>query len=135
MIGIDPARRLQDALARAGVTWQPSAGDRFVVPDRDLDDAVFVVSEMTIEVEDAIGGALVKFNGTTEWALDSIEAADVVWVPWEHQLRELLGERFVSLEALDGPAGGFAVTLADGGRHVDVTAEAAYLQALLTTLP
>ena len=135
MIGIDSARRLQDALARGGVTWQPAPGDRFAVPDRDLDDVVFVVSEMTIEVEDAIGGALVKFNGTTEWALDSIEATQVLWVPWEHQLRELLGAAFASLEALDGPVGGFAVTLTDGTRHVDVTAEAAYLQALLTTLP
>ena len=135
MIGLDSARRLQEALTRGGVTWQPAPGDRFAVPDRDLDDMVFVVSEMTIEVEDAIGGALVKFNGTTEWALDSIEAAQVIWVPWEHQLRELLGPAFASLEVLDGPAGGFAVTLADGTRHVDVTAEAAYLQALLALLP
>jgi hypothetical protein len=135
VITIDQAVHLHRLLAAQGRAWQPQAGDRFVVPDRDLDDAVFVVSEMTIEVEDAIGGALVKFNGTTEWALDSIEAADVVWVPWEHQLRDLLGEAFVALEALTGPAGGFAVTLSDGTRHVDVTAEAAYLQALLALIP
>lgn len=134
VITIDQAVHLRRLLDAHGRAWQPQPGDRFVVPDRDLDDAVFVVSEMTIEVEDAIGGALVKFNGTTEWALDSIEATDVVWVPWEHQLRDLLGEAFVSLEVLPGPAGGFAVTLVDGTRHVDVTAEAAYLQALLAFL-
>lgn len=134
VIGTTDARRLQEALARHGRAWEPRPGDRFHVPDRDLDDALFVVSEMTIEVEDAIGGALVKFNGTTEWALDSIEAAEVVWVPWEHQLRELLGDRFAALEALPGPAGGFAVCLTDGSRHVDVTPDAAYLLAVLTVL-
>ena len=57
----------------------------------DLDD-VFVLADMTIEVEDLPSGLLVKFNGTTEWALDSVPADDVLWIPWEHQLRALLGE-------------------------------------------
>ena len=80
-----------------GRAWEPTPGDRFVVPGRDLDD-VFVIAEMTIDVEDLPSGRLVRFNGTTEWALDSIPAADVLWLPREHQLRELLGEGFAALE-------------------------------------
>lgn len=100
------ARRLAEAMDAAGLTWQPASGDRFCIPDRDMDSDVFVISDMTINVEDAIGGAIVKFNGTTEWALDSIAAAQVLWLPWEHQLRDLLGVRFATLERLPGPAGG-----------------------------
>jgi hypothetical protein len=88
------AERLDHLLRAQGRPWTPSPGDRFVVPGRDLDDQVFVVSEMTIDVEDLPTGRLIRFNGTTEWALDSIPAHDVLWMPWEHQLRDLLGERF-----------------------------------------
>jgi hypothetical protein len=43
------------------------------------------------------------FNGTTEWALDSVTQEDAVWLPREDQLRELLGGTFRSLaRALDG---------------------------------
>ena len=68
MITVEQARRLR----KAGALWVPSAGDRFVVPDRDMDDDVFVVSDMTVEVHDYPGGKVIGFNGTTEWALDSI---------------------------------------------------------------
>ncbi len=134
MIGDDDARRLRRLLEERGRPWEARAGDRFRVPDRDLDDAVFVVAEMTIDVVQATGGAIIRFNGTTEWALDSIAAADVIWLPWEHQLRDLLGDAFATLERLPGPAGGYAVTLADGGRFVHVTAEDAYLAAALAML-
>lgn len=128
------ARRLRAAMDAAGRKWQPRSGDRFAVPDRDLDDQVFVVSEMTIDIEQAIGGTIMKFNGTTEWALDSIAASEVLWLPREEQLRELLGVRFARLEALGGPAGGFAVVLTDGSRYVHVDAERAYLLAALGAL-
>ena len=121
------ARRLAD---RLGLVWEPRPGDRFMVPDRDIDE-VFVVSDMTIEVQELPTGRLIKFNGTTEWALDSIAAAEVVWLPWEHQLRELLGPRFARLERLPGEQPGWAVVLADGSRHVDVAPESAYARALL----
>ena len=133
-MNIPEARQLRAAMDAAGRAWQPRSGDRFVIPDRDLDDQVFVVSEMTIDVQQAIGGAIMKFNGTTEWALDSIAASEVLWLPREEQLRELLGARFARLEALPGPAGGYAVVLADGGRHVHVDAERAYLLAVLAAL-
>ncbi len=129
MISVELARRLKTA----GLTWTPASGDRFHIPDRDLDDTVFVVSEMTIETADLPTGRVVKFNGTTEWALDSIAEDEVVWLPREAQLRALLGGSFVRLE----PVGdGFAVETdgRHGGRYVDVDAERAYARALLARL-
>lgn len=121
-------------LRQAGISWTPASGDRFVVPDRDLDDQIFVVSEMTVEPVQLASGGVVRFNGTTEWALDSIDQDDVLWLPREAQLRELLGAWFVRLEALDD---GFVVTLKKGGseeRHIDIEAERAYARALLSVL-
>ncbi|MGH3369875.1 MAG: pilus assembly protein CpaE [Nocardioidaceae bacterium] len=130
MITLDQATRLR----RAGVLWVPSAGDRFVVPDRDMDEDVFVVSDMTVEVHDYPGGKVIGFNGTTEWALDSIEQREVVWLPRENQLRQLLANRFVRLEADED---GFAVDLSYDGevrRYTGQDAEQAYAEALLGLL-
>jgi len=124
MLTSELAARLRDA----GLPWAPASGDRFVIPDRDLDDEVFVISEMTIEVHDILGERLIRFNGTTEWALDSIDAALVLWLPREDQLRGALGARFNSLEAAGE---GFVVVLDDGSRHADVDAERAYARAVL----
>ena len=134
-------RELALALRDAGVTWTPGKGDRFFVPDRDLDDEVFVVSDMVVEVLDVPGaGRILAFNGTTEWALDSLEASSAVWLPREEQLRELLGEAFVACERVPGPTEAYAVTVTgdDPGRrperHVDVDVESAYARALLALL-
>lgn len=113
-----------------GAKWQPRPGDRFVIPAGDLTE-VFVVADMTIEVQEMPSGRLIKFNGTTEWALDSIDADTVWWVPWEHQLRELLGPRFLSLARLPE---GYVLTFVDGTRYVDADAETAYAMALLTVV-
>jgi hypothetical protein len=134
-------------LARRGLPWKPASGDRFYVPDRDLDDEVFVVSGMSIEVSDLPSGTEMRFNGTVEWALDSIAQTEVVWLPREEQMREALGEEFLRLERLDAETGGFAVVLrapasprdAAGSataeqRHVDIDAERAYARALLSVL-
>ena len=114
--------------------WVPGPGDRFVVPDREMDEDVFVVSEMTVEVHDYPGGKVIGFNGTTEWALDSIEQREVVWLPRENQLRDLLASRFVRLEAVPD---GFAVDISYDGevlRHIRPDAEQAYAEALLSIL-
>ena len=94
VISYDLAQRLRDA----GLTWSPASGDRFVIPHHDMDDEVFHVAEMTIEVHRHHGSGVVKFNGTTEWALDSIDAAEVLWLPREDQLRDALGPAFIALE-------------------------------------
>ena len=130
MISVDLARRLRDV----GLTWEPSPGDRFVVPDREMDDHVFVVSDMVVEVHDTPGGRILGFNGTTEWALDSVEAGSALWLPREDQLRELLGSRFVRLE--NASPGAVVVVMRDGEecREVDGSAESAYARALLSIL-
>ena len=71
-------RALAEALSAGGLPWQPVSGDRFLVPDRDLDDEVFVVSGMSVEVTELPHGAELRFNGTVEWALDSIERSEVI---------------------------------------------------------
>ncbi|HZG91894.1 MAG TPA: hypothetical protein VEZ42_16905 [Pseudonocardia sp.] len=130
MLGVELAARLR----AAGLAWTPAPGDRFVIADRDMDDEVFVVSELTIDVHEAPTGRLFRFNGTTEWALDSVEQEAVLWLPREGQLRAALGDRFRRLE----PVGdGFAVVVDGPGgeqRHVDVDAERAYARAVLSVL-
>jgi hypothetical protein len=130
MLSHDLARDLH----AAGLPWSPANGDQFLVPDRDLDDTVFVLSDMVIEqVRLPDGTAVLAFNGTTEWALDALEATEAIWVPREEQLRELLGMAFEGLQPLPPPSGGYAVH-ADGQRYVDVSAANAYARALIGIL-
>lgn len=130
MISVSLARRL----AETGMAWEPVNGDRFVVPDRDLDDVLFLVSDMVVEVQELSTGRLLKFNGTTEWALDSIQSGEVVWLPREDQLRTMLGGHFVAMTATTD---GYAVVVDHDGReqrHEDPDAECAYARALLWVL-
>lgn len=130
MITVELATALRDA----GLEWDPSPGDRFFIPVRGLEDQVFVISNMTIETQALETGKIVRFNGTTEWALDSIPQDEVVWLPHESQLRSLLGERFVRLDAVPD---GFVVVVETGSgveRHIDIDAERAYARALLSVL-
>lgn len=131
MITVELAGKLRDA----GLEWTPRSGDRFAIPIHGLDDKVFVISEMTIQTQPLETGALVRFNGTTEWALDSIPQDEVIWLPHEAQLRALLGPRFARLEAVPD---GFVVVLEDehgrARRHIDIDAERAYARALLDVL-
>jgi hypothetical protein len=127
VISVELAQEMAARRQARGGSWAPAAGDRFYVPDRDIDQ-VFVISDMTIETAQLPTGLVIRFNGTTEWALDSIEAAEVVWLPREDQLRAMLGDRFVALAATED---GWAVTLSDGSRHADADAECAYARAVL----
>ncbi len=130
MISLGLARRLRDA----GLKWSPASGDRFVVADRDMDSDVFVLSDMTIEVHDLPHGQVIGFNGTTEWALDSVENDNAVWLPRESQLRELLGGTVRGLDRTDG--GWLVRTELNGAVHTsqDSDAEQAYGLALLHLL-
>lgn len=122
------------ALRAGGVRWTPSSGDRFVVVDRGMDDDVFVLSEMTVEVQRVGDAKVIGFNGTTEWALDSVDGQDALWLPRESQLRELLADTFRSLTR---EGDDWVVRIEVNGRpetrrHPDP--EEAYGQALLTLI-
>lgn len=100
-----------------------------------MDDRVFTVAEMVVEVRDGPAGRFVAFNGTVEWALDAVMQREVVWLPHEHQLREALGDTFVRLERhADAYRCVTTVTGLDGAPAADNPAEA-YAQALLERLP
>ena len=114
MISVALARQLRDS----GLRWHPAAGDRFVVADRGMDDEVFTLADMTVDVHNFPGGAVIGFNGTVEWALDSIDVQASVWLPSEAQLRERLGGAFVSL---DRDGADWRVRLTVAGRPVVVT--------------
>lgn len=110
MISTGLARSLRDA----GVRWDPRRGDHFIVADRGMDDDVFVLSDMTVELQDFPTGPVIGFNGTTEWALDSLDQSDALWLPAEHQLRERLGDCFTRLEC-DGST--YVVTITIDGEQ------------------
>ena len=113
MISVALARKLRDG----GLKWTPSSGDRFVVADRDMDDEVFTLSDMTVEMHEFPSGRVIGFNGTVEWALDSVEARNSVWLPSEAQLRERLGATFRQLTRCDD---GWRVELDVSGRPASV---------------
>jgi hypothetical protein len=127
---LDLARELKES----GLRWRPATGDRFAIPDRDLDDEIFVLSTMTIEVHELPDGPVLGFNGTTEWALDDVEKEEAIWLPAEDQLRALLGDTFRVLRRAED---GFRVTISLLGSEVDFTdpdPATAYARALLHLL-
>ena len=128
MIAVETAARLRDC----GVRWDPVGGDRFVVEEPEMAGQVFVVSDMTVEVHRHPHGTVIGFNGTTEWALDSVAQDRALWLPRESQLRTLLGGTFRRLERDN--AGRWTVHIQVGERpftaaHDDP--EQAYALALL----
>jgi hypothetical protein len=84
-------------LKQAGLTWMPVLHDFFAVPDRGLDDRVFVITELMAFVEIRNNLPIVTFHGTAEWALDYILTSEVVWLPREDQLRMAIA-RFLQVE-------------------------------------
>lgn len=126
---------LARALRAAGVDWTPAPGDRFVVPDRDMDEDVFVLSDMAIDIHEYASGKVIGFNGTTEWALDSIEQHSVVWLPRETQLRNLLGQHFQRLERSADRYEVVAIVEGQPQGFGDADVESAYARALLAVLP
>jgi hypothetical protein len=130
VIPLQLARRL----VAAGLVWAPAPGDRFCIPDRGMDDDVFVLSTMTIEVHELPGRTVIGFNGTTEWALDDVDKDAALWLPREDQLRAALGDAFRRLERA-GDRWRVVATIWD--EPVEFTAadpEAAYGEALLHLL-
>ncbi len=130
MIDIELAR----AVADAGVLWQPLAGDRFTIDEPELRSDVFWISELTIEVHSYQDQTILGFNGTTEWALDSVPIDVALWLPREDQLRDLVGDRLVSLSRDE--AGWTVTTEVDGQRRASTRPdpEDAYAEALLRVI-
>jgi hypothetical protein len=130
------SRELAIALRDAGLVWHPESGDRFQLDlpeqvEAEVEADIFTVSEMTIEARRYPTGTILAFNGTTEWALDSVALADAVWLPREDQLRELLRATFRSLTRLEDS---FEVAVAIAGdvrRFEHPDAAEAYGLALL----
>lgn len=89
------------ALREAGLVWHPASGDRFQLDEPEFEADVFTVSEMTIEPRSYPTGVILAFNGTTEWALDSVALEDALWLPREDQLREMLRGMFRALRRTD----------------------------------
>lgn len=98
MISVDAALRLE----RAGVRWRPAAGDRFTPRGAELRGEVFTLADMVVEARETPTGTVLAFNGTTEWALDSLRLDDALWLPREDQLRGLLGGAFRGLVRVAG---------------------------------
>lgn len=127
MISRDLAQQLGPLL-----DWTPRNGDQFFIPRPEIAESVFTVSDMVVELIERHGESRFHFNGTVEWALDSVESSGVIWLPREEQLRELLGEAFLSL---DHTSDGYVVSgrAVDGAFHTETepTAADAYGRALL----
>ena len=130
MISKKLARKLRDA----GLEWVPAEGDRFVIPDRDLEEFTFLVSEMVVEVRRIAQKRRIMFNGAVEWALDSIVQSEAMWLPSEAQLRNRLGRAFDTLTRSDN--GFTCTTVLEGERREYEAADPAdaYALALLDVL-
>jgi hypothetical protein len=120
MISTGLARELRDA----GLTWAPVSGDVFqLAPDAgpgadgELEGDLFTVSDMTIEAHVYSTGMVLGFNGTTEWALDSVAIEDALWIPREDQLRDRLQGTFRALDRVDGDAVEYRVRVERAGRE------------------
>jgi hypothetical protein len=98
MISMELARALRDS----GLAWHPVRGDNFSIDRIEADEEIYTLSDMTVEAHAFTTGTVLGFNGTTEWALDSVGIEDALWLPREDQLRELLQGAFRSLSLTPG---------------------------------
>ncbi len=137
MISLNFARELKDA----GLVWRGSINDFFVIPDRGFDDRLFVLSDMQANLDVFRGWPVVTFHGAAEWALDYILTSEVVWMPTESQLRQVLeasllgeAEKILSLQLYQGKYR-CTVYFQEKQVHFDAAkASDAYARALLFVL-
>ena len=130
MISTPLARALRDS----GLVWHPAAGDAFRIDLVEVDDEIFYLSDMTVEAHTMVTGTELGFNGTTEWALDSVAIEDALWLPSETQLRVALGSAFRGLSASDGGVRVDAVIDGTPSTFEADLAEDAYARALIALL-
>lgn len=86
MISLELAQKLK----KAGLVWKASNHDFFAIPDRDMDDRIFVITDIMAHLDLLRGWSVITFHGTAEWALDYIVTTEVIWLPTEKQLRREL---------------------------------------------
>jgi len=137
MISLSLARSLK----QAGLVWRAGVNDFFAVPDRGMDDRVFVISDLLANLDIFRGWPVVTFHGSAEWALDYILTTEVIWLPREEQLRQAIIDALPeeTLESLqlgfDGQKHRCTLVFDDDTILVDApTASAAYGQVLLRLL-
>lgn len=137
MISLSTASQLKSA----GLTWIPALHDFFAIPDRGLDDRVFVISDMMAYVEVRNNLPVVTFHGVVEWALDYLLTTEVIWLPREEQLRMALSRQLSDEEqpalSLASTDEGYAceIRLNGGSLSFDASeASEAYAAALLYLL-
>lgn len=63
-----------------------------------MDDKIFVISNIQVSIEILFKIEVVSFEGASEWALDSLVLSEVVWLPREDQLREMLQAILINSE-------------------------------------
>jgi hypothetical protein len=95
MLDIDMARKLK----QAGLTWVPKLLDYFILPDRHMDDHIFVISDLLVTVDMLQNNKIISFQGSPEWALDYLITTEAVWLPREDQLRRALKAALFALDA------------------------------------
>jgi hypothetical protein len=130
MISTPLARALRDS----GLVWHPAAGDAFRIDLVEVDDEIFYLSDMTVEAHTMVTGTELGFNGTTEWALDSVAIEDALWLPSETQLRVALGPAFRGLAITDTAIRVDAVIDGATSTFDAALAEDAYARALIALL-
>jgi len=138
MIRLATAQKLK----LAGLHWSPMKDDCFIIPDRGLDEEIFVLNNMTIQYEILKGHPAITFNGATEWSLDYIFQIEAVWLPRESQLRQLLMQALQQRSdspqfSLSNKPGGYLCTIqTTTGNHLfeGDNASEAYAEALFYLL-
>jgi hypothetical protein len=138
MLTLTTARTLREA----GLVWKPQNLDFFAIPMPEFEDQVFAINDMTVLAESLYGQPAITFHGTVEWALDHLLQGEVVWLPREEQLRELLEERLLGEPqpalTLETSRYGYRCTINTGGEIAafeDFDASEAYAAALLHVGP
>lgn len=129
------------ALKNAGLVWKANIHDFFCIPDRGLDDRIFVISDLLASLDILRGWPVVTFQGGAEWALDYILTTEVAWVPTENQLRREI-ENIIQLRqdprlhlGWHGDQHRCSIGYAGETHHFSApTAEESYAQALLYLL-
>ena len=78
---------LAQALHVAGLRWRPQNGDWFCIFG---EDDAWLIAPSGVELGMLDGRPVLMFHGASEWALDTVWAGDVIWLPSAPQLQDAL---------------------------------------------